>query len=189
MGSHMQKVPLVPRDTDFTHDLMVRIEEMDEKIKNERILKARTKEEKKHNKQLYNMKAVMIRSKLRSHFRELEVTPEQYNYFRGRLTLQIKRFRVRWDLYHKDMTKQHKVKKLQFGFLQTDIYSPHMPDPTLQKEIENDRGKSLYQLFEEAYEKRKKEFQELGTQKSPVTQKRKRERKKFRKTRTISLEL
>ena len=57
-------MPLVPRDTAFTQDLMVSIEEMDEKIKNERILVPKTKEQKAHNKKLYNMKSIMITSKL-----------------------------------------------------------------------------------------------------------------------------
>ena len=139
-----------------------------------------TEEEKKHNKKLYNMKMCMITSKLRSHFREIQFTPEQWNYFRGKLSLQIERFRVRWDLYHKDMTKQHKVKNLQFGFLQTDIYNRHMPDPAQQAEIENDRGKSLYQLFEEAYEKRKQEHQEAASAQPTVAAKRKRKEKKIK---------
>ena len=49
------------------------------------------------------------------------------------------------------MIKQYKIKNVPYGFLLTDVYDHQMPKEDELLEIENDRNKSLNQIFEEYY--------------------------------------
>ena len=68
---HQQNYPLELRGTVFKKKLVALIKEMDEKIKNMRVRKPQTEEDKKYNKVLYNMKRTKITSMLRDYFKEV----------------------------------------------------------------------------------------------------------------------
>ena len=75
------------------------------------------------------MKRTKITSMLRDHFREVQFSKEQWAYFNGRFRIKAEEHNVNFSIYHKAMTKQHKLKKLSFRFLSTDIYDQWAPNP------------------------------------------------------------
>ena len=75
------------------------------------------------------MKRTKITSMLRDHFREVQFSKEQWDYFRGRFKIMAGEYNANFYIYHKTMTKQHKLKKLAFRFLSTDIYDQWAPNP------------------------------------------------------------
>ena len=88
---------------------------------------------------------------LRDHFKEVQFSKEQYAYFNGRLKLNSDGYNVNFPICHKTMTKQHKLKKLAFRFLLTDIYDRYEPSTYYQDEIQQDYHKSLAEIFEDHY--------------------------------------
>ena len=102
---HQQNYPLELRGTVFKKKLVALIEEMNEKIKNMRVRKPQTEDDKKYNKVLYNMKRTKITSMLRDHFKEMQFSKEQYAYFNGRFRIAADGYNVNFPIYHKTMTK------------------------------------------------------------------------------------
>ena len=102
---HQQNHPLELRVTVFKEKLVALIEEMNEKIKNMRVKKPQTEDDKKYNKVLYNMKRTKITSLLRDYFKEVQFTKEQWAYFNGRIKLNVAGHKLTFSIYHKTMTK------------------------------------------------------------------------------------
>ena len=77
------------------------IEAADREIKERKIPKPITSEDKKHNSKLYNKKANGIRSILRDGFSELGLTEDQCEWLQGRLELKVDDKKVTLGMYSK----------------------------------------------------------------------------------------
>ena len=73
------------KENDICSRLSEIAEEMGHTYKRLLVKKPRTREDKRLNKRVYNMKCIAIRRALRDHLKELQLTPDQHEFLGGHI--------------------------------------------------------------------------------------------------------